>query len=427
MAHPDDAQRALNATSADISAQLPSEPLVVSSGSTPAEAPKRSGLAPGLLALIFAAAALVCALAYLGYAVPGGWFASAGDRPYAANQLTMPRGTASVIGNELVVTAAAPDGNTVISVNTDFRSVDYPIVAWIAAGFADDSRVALLWRTDVEPARVNKQVIEVEAGQLLPLDVHKDPHWLGRIVGLALVVQGPIEQPLRIRGVIAKPADAAETLRDRFREWTAPEPWTGASINTISGGADVQPLPLPVFLASVIGVAALFTWAIVRIRQHGLASLAAAVATFTLFAWFLLDARWLTDLVEQTHATALRYAGKDLREKHLAGEDRQLFAFIEKARTILPATPARVFVVADADFFRGRAAYHLYPHNVWYEPYHNVVPPASQLKAGDWLVVYQRRGVQYDASRHSLRWDGGVTVPVDLKLLEHGGALFVVQ
>ena len=91
------------------------------------------------------------------------------------------------------------------------------------------------------------------------------------------------------------------------------------------------------------------------------------------------------------------------------------------------ALQQRVFVLADADYFRGRAAYHLYPHNVWFEPYRNVVPPADRLQAGDWIVVYQRRGVQYDAARHSLRWDGGATVPVDLKLVDHGGALFLVQ
>ncbi len=64
---------------------------------------------------------------------------------------------------------------------------------------------------------------------------------------------------------------------------------------------------------------------------------------------------------------------------------------------------------------------------MWFEPYRNAVPPADRLRAGDWIVVYQRRGVQYDASRHSLRWDGGATVPVELKLLDHGGALFLVQ
>ena len=156
-------------------------------------------------------------------------------------------------------------------------------------------------------------------------------------------------------------------------------------------------------------------------------ALASATIAVALVAWFVLDARWTFNLVREARATAARYAGKDADAKHLAGDDRDLFAFIEKARSQLPREPVRVFVVADADFFRGRAAYHLYPHNVWFDPYRNVVPPADQLHAGDWLVVYQRRGVQYDAARHSLRWDGGVTVPVELKLLDHGGALFVVR
>jgi hypothetical protein len=170
------------------------------------------------------------------------------------------------------------------------------------------------------------------------------------------------------------------------------------------------------------------TWLV--LRAHGRdwrPGVASAVVAVALVAWFLLDARWTMNLVQQARATALQFAGKDANEKLRAGQDRDLYAFIEKARAQLPQGPARVFVVSDADFFRGRAAYHLYPHNVWYEPYHNAVPPADRLRAGDWLVVYQRRGVAYDAAKRSLRWDGDVTVPVELKLLDHGGALFVVR
>jgi hypothetical protein len=190
----------------------------------------------------------------------------------------------------------------------------------------------------------------------------------------------------------------------------------------------VQRLPLPLLLSVAIALTALVLWLMLRTRGRDWApGVATAAVAVVLVAWFLLDARWTINLVRQAHATALRYAGKDANEKHLASDDRDLYAFIEKARTQLPRDPARVFVVADADFFRGRAAYHLYPHNVWFEPYRNTVPPADRLRAGDWLVVYQRRGVQYDAGRHSLRWDGDVTVPVELKLLDHGGALFVVR
>ena len=339
----------------------------------------------------------------------------------------MPRGTAAIVGDELIVSRAADDGNTVISVTTDFRSSDYPVVAWIAAGVPSGTPVALLWRTDVEPARVNKRVLEIDSGQLVPIDVRSDPHWIGRVVGLALVLQGPIEQPIRVRGVVARPATALDTLRDRVREWMAPEPWTGASINTIMGGADLQPLPLPPMLALALALSIAALWLLQRRRRGPMASVAVASFAVVVVTWFALDARWMVNLVRQANATALQYAGKDAHEKLLAGQDRDLVAFIDKARAILPRDPARIFVVADADFHRGRAAYHLYPHNVWYEPYRNAVPPADRLRTGDWLVVFQRRGVQYDAARHSLRWDGGATVPVDLKLLDHGGALFIVQ
>jgi hypothetical protein len=156
-------------------------------------------------------------------------------------------------------------------------------------------------------------------------------------------------------------------------------------------------------------------------------SLAIAAAGLFIAVWFVLDARWTFNLARQTRETAARYGDKDWQSKHLAADDGPLFAFIEKVRDALPETPARVFVVADADYFRGRAAYHLYPHNVWYEPYYNAVPPADRLRPGDYIVVYQRRGVQYDASQQRVRWDGGVTIPVELKLRDGGGALFVVR
>jgi hypothetical protein len=414
LAHPDDPPRALIDPQ---SAAAPIQPEPLSSPPT-----------PRAIGLAFVAALSLCTLLYLAIDVRGSWFASAQERSYTGAQLTMPRGQGVLSGSELVVARAADDGNTVISVTTNFRSAEYPVVAWIGSGFAADARVALLWQTDVEPARVNKRPLEVASGQLLAADMQGDPHWLGRIVGVALVVQGSIDQPLRVRGVIAKPGGAVATLRDRVREWSAPEPWTGASINTIAGGADVQRLPLPVLLAAAVIVAAGILGLAVRRRgQAAIRSVVAAAAATTLVGWFILDARWVANLVHQSYVTARQYAGKDSRDKHLSSDDRDLYAFIEKARSQLPPTPARVFVVADADYFRGRAAYHLYPHNVWYEPYRNIVPPASQVRAGDWLVVYQRRGVQYDAARHSLRWDGGATLAAELRLVDHGGALFIIQ
>jgi hypothetical protein len=378
--------------------------------------------------IAFALALVGCAIAYLAFAVHGRWLSTIADRSYGARELSISRGTASVEADELVITQGGEGGDTVVSVITDLRAADYNVVHWIAIDVPDSAQVALLWHTDYEPARVNRSTVSVVSGRLMQVEVGTDPHWIGRITGLALVVHGPLPEPVRVRGIIVKPADAVETMHDRIREWTALEPWTGTSINAVTGGADIQFLPLPLLLIAAIAVAGA---ALIASARRGLRaaapSVAVAVAGLFVVAWFVLDARWAFNLSRLAQVSALRYAGKDWHEKHLAADDGALFAFIEKVRAVLPNTPARVFVIADANYFRGRAAYHLYPHNAWYEPYANKVPPVERLHAGDWIVVYRRRGVQYDAGQRRLRWDGGATLPVDLKLLDGGNALFLVR
>jgi hypothetical protein len=84
-------------------------------------------------------------------------------------------------------------------------------------------------------------------------------------------------------------------------------------------------------------------------------------------------------------------------------------------------------VAADVNYFRGRAAYHLYPHSVYFDARSNELQWTDALRPGDWLLVYQRRGIQYDASRQLLRWETGRTTSAELKLVEPGAALFRIR
>jgi hypothetical protein len=144
--------------------------------------------------------------------------------------------------------------------------------------------------------------------------------------------------------------------------------------------------------------------------------------------WFAVDARWALNLARQTRVTYAKYAGKSLEQKHRSAEDGELDAFVAKALALMPATPQRVFVAAGEHYFRGRAAYHLYPHNVQFEPFLDTIAPATWMKSGDWLFVYHRRGVQYDSAKQLLRWDNGPPVSADLKLIEaNGAALFLIR
>jgi hypothetical protein len=153
---------------------------------------------------------------------------------------------------------------------------------------------------------------------------------------------------------------------------------------------------------------------------------APSIAIAFLLAWCIADARWTLNLARQVAETTNRYGGIDARGRNLAAEDGALYAFIEKALEVMPPEPVRVFVMAEAPYFRGRAAYHLYPHNAYADVQGAAPAPASAMRAGDWILVWQRPGIQYDPAQHKLRWEGQI-VSAEAKLVGDGAALFVVR
>jgi hypothetical protein len=379
-------------------------------------------------AAVFAAAISVCLLGYLALAVPDAWFPSASPQAWGASELVLASGTGRLFTDELVVTAPDANGMTLVTVQSDLRSTGLAVMEWAATGVPETADVRLVWRSSFAPRNINTVPLRVEYGRPMPVVVARHPAWIGRITGLALAIQGPLAHPLRIHGVAAKPAGALETLHERAAEWFAFETWSGASINTMTGGAEIQPLPLPVLLASIVGLAG---GAVALIHRRWPSAFGVApetiAAAFFLAAWLALDARWSWNLARQVTVTAGQYAGKDARAKHLAAEDGPLYAFIEKSLALMPSSPVRVFVAADAIYYRERAAYHLYPHSVFFDPSSSDLPSTDHVRPGDWLLVYQRHGIQYDASQGKLRWDGVHTVSAEPKLVEPGAALFLIR
>ena len=282
--------------------------------------------------------------------------------------------------------------------------------------------------TTVSKLNPKSMPLTVVTGRLLPAVTSRHPAWIGNIEGLALAMKGPIAEPVRIRGVVAKPLSATQVLRDRAREWLAFESWHGTSINTVTGGADLQDLPLPLLLAAAVALATLAVAALRRIAPSAIAiPTFGALAAVVLAAWLLLDLRWTWNLVRQVDATTERFGGKSWVDKRLAVEDGPLFAFVQKAKEAMGTSPARVVVGAESHYLRGRAAYHLYPHNVLFHPTSNVLPERQYLRSGDWFLVYLRKGVQFDAAQGKLRWDNNEPVDADLRLAGRGAALFRIR
>ena len=382
----------------------------------------------GVAATAFVASAVVCLLGYLAFAAPGPWLDSPPTLQWTARELTVPRGTAQLARQGLVVSAPDALRTAVIALNTSFRARDYPAVVWDVGGLPENMEVTLLWYSDINASRVFKRTLAIEAGHPISATLAGDPGWLGRIGGLALVLQGDFAQPIVVRGAAAEPMSALQVTGDRLREWLAFAPWTGASINGLEAQSDGHDLPFTVILAAVAGLAALLYAGLWRWRRGPLAPAAAAgFAVIFIAAWILADARWQWNLMRQADLTRTLYGGKSWEERHRAGEDGALFAFIDRVRNKLPPPPARVFVTADLAYFRARAAYHLYPYNVYYDPSSAAIPPPGTMRSGDYLLVYQRLGVQYDAAKQRLRWDGQPPIAAQLLITDAGAALFEIR
>lgn len=389
--------------------------------------PESAATRPGWLelALAFAIGLVACGLVYLSFTVPDNWFAIAQPRAWAARDLQVSRGVGRVDGDELYVMPSDPSGIVVVSVRTTFPSADIATVAWIATDVPDDVETSLLWRTDDKPEMLNTQPLAASSGRLRPAIVLGNPAWSGNIEGLGIAFRGRIGEPIRIRGVTVRPDDAREIVRERFRQWFAFEGWSGASINTVTGGAEQQDLPLPLLLAAAVAIATLLVAGIRRLRPGAFPlGIAGSLAVFVFLAWLLLDLRWTWSLARQVEVTAANFAFKPPDDKRLAADDGPLYAFVMKVREVLPREPARVFVVADSHYFRGRAAYHLSPHRVFFDPRANTIPAPQAMRPGDWLLVYQRKGIQYDPAQRRLRWDNLPPVAAELKLAGRGAALF---
>jgi hypothetical protein len=377
-------------------------------------------------AALFLAASLACVLVvYLAINVPGAWFPSATPKRFDAAQMGVSRGRAQATPDALLVSTANADEPAVVVLKAALRSSDFAAIEWIVAGLPDDADVRLMWRTNYQPERLNIAAMTIDGGRLRPIVVRAEPAWIGTIVDLGLAVRGSPHAPFEVRGVIARPLGAVELARDRIREWLTFEGWRATSVDTLAGGADAQDLPLPVVLvlAMLLSVGAYVLLHRFRPSLAPTAWPAFAAVVFAL-AWGIADLRYGWNAARQSLETARNYGGKDWREAHLAAEDAALYQLVQRARADMPDSRSRVFVLAEAPYFRARAAYYFYPHDPWFDVYGNAGPSPQLMRPGDYVFAFRRRGVQFSPKLERLRIDGGAEMPAEPVLVATDGALF---
>lgn len=377
------------------------------------------GLGCWLAALLLAFAALVASTH------TGPWSPAAEPYRLEGAKLRV-RGAGRVEGDRVVIAAPGPDGNALAATNLepplDARNFRYVTVR--ASGPWPSGGVSFAWRTKGDEAKVHRIELSPAGGRIQPAVLGSIDGWSGVVTGIGVIVRGDLAGPFSVESIELRPSSGWVTIEGILADWVEFEPWDGGSIHFMAGGNPALRHPLPLFLGvSFVGAIALYLLVIILGHTRFDARVALAIA---LLGWAVIDARWQLNLLKQLDITRWQYAGKSWEEKRLAAEDGRLFAFMREAKEKIGAAPAHVFVFADEEFDRVRGAYHLYPRNVTVQPKRQSLLPAATFKAGDVLVVYRKRGVEYSPADKTLRWEGTQAVKAEMIHFSAGSAVFRV-
>ena len=182
---------------------------------------------------------------------PAAGFQRASTKTWAPPSSSFARGVGGIEDGALVVTASERPAPCSSRSKPIFASSDYRAIAWNATNVPDNADVRLLWRSDYAPAQAqfrcrspsrraacsrSSLAKRPELGRTHPRPRAPDP-------GSARDAVAHRAASPRSRWARSKsPAIAS-------REWIAFEGFSGTSIDSVTGGADVQDLPLPVLLA----------------------------------------------------------------------------------------------------------------------------------------------------------------------------------
>ena len=379
---------------------------------------RREWLAAPLLLL---ASALLLLLVYLQYNQPGKWISSAKPLSWSGEALTLVKGQGHSGKGKLVIEGLSEQGMAVATLSpTAFRAEDYRYMNWTITGAVTGVQMEFLWRTAEN--RVFVRPLVWVGNTSVPLRIADDENWRGQIVGLALVVKGQLTAPVLLKSVSLQPASARGELTNMLERWLALDGWRGTSEHFLDESAIDQDVPFVLAIASLLllALALYLILAIAKIMPLNIA----VVWGMVLLGWFMLDARWQSNLFRQLDLTRQQFAGKTWEGKHLAAEDGALFDFMRKVKAKLPPATARILYFSDGAHSRGKGAYYLYPHNVLVR---NDLPPAPQIKTGDYIALFAKKGVKYDRSHQLLMWGDGQSLKVDLLFLAEGNALFKVR
>ena len=291
--------------------------------------------------------------------------------------------------------------------------------------YPEQANLRLLWRTDYAPGKLNSVPLTVASGRLLPATLARDPNWIGRIRGIALLVQGPLSSPFRVRGVAAKPLGAFEIAGDRAARM--------GQVRGIHRNVDRRrdrrrrrPGTAPAGAARS-GRARRARASRSALRARAGASLPACPPGDDIRGrmdragrgWFVISAGKLERQRCATRATTRANDISPPKTDRCSPSSKRCAPGFPPLPRECSWSPTRTIFAAAAPITSIRTTCTSNSTQCDARDY--------RMRSGDYLVVYQRRGVQYDPETERLRWNGSAPIAAELIVREPGAALFRIR
>jgi hypothetical protein len=395
----------------------------VLAGSNGAPPPRWWTIAGGLLAF-----ALAAVIAYTTLGSSGGRLAET-PAPILAEgaDFVATQGTGRKEQRGFVLQTPGPEGVSVLTTRLlPFRASEFSRVEWTLSSPQAPPELVFVWRTREHPQRNYTKRVPWLVSGAAPIELKADDGWTGTITGVALLVGPGLETPLTIDKLRIVAPSALASAEDLAQQWSARNRLRGYSVNypfDAERGHDLPALP-----AVAIAVALAGGIYLALARWRGWLRDRRVLWGIFVGGWLLLDLRWEVNLWREAVERGMRFAGKTATEMHLAADDAPLFLLMEKIKSALPATPSRVFLYCDNDLLCARAAFMLYPQNL-YRAVHRrrTLPDPGELHAGDHLLLVYSRALGYDREHRLAVWQDGKTKPADEVLLQRDALLLRVR
>lgn len=245
----------------------------------------------------------------------------------------------------------------------------------VKTGGENRRHAGFFWRRAGDKANVNS--VPLPGPGTWFIDLGKEQDWEGTITEVGLIFYEDQGRTAEFYKLELAAMNLPARLRLMWNEWTRFEAWGQYSAHWIAGGAQGPSIPLPLLVIAWLALTALLLLALKGRR----AAAHPAIWLAVLAGWCLLDLRWVANLTTQAGHTMASYNGKLAAAYIDAGQDRQVAAFIEKARRQMGPEPAAIMVGAinpDMRFQMFRARYHLLPHAGYvHEGPYTEIPPRS--------------------------------------------------